>query len=314
MKSKVLNSIDVTQLKIPEELLTLSRKDYSALLEEDLQKLSRQYSKDKERENGEALVLGDVVSISASCDQEGAPAKFNREKATIKLGKGFYDKAIENELIGKLVGESYSLTTGDFTVEVKILAAKFMDIQPVNDEMIQKEEINGVDTLEEYKRVMLNSFKENDDWNHIYDHILPKISDQIFDQVKFDVDEEEMDQFVTEWVEADKEACTYEEEELSFEEYAAKETGLSEDDPGLEDALKEKYKADFYLELIYIDLGKKLYQASEEDFKAELDQAREYGVDEEYIASMTYEKFLEGHWIELGRNELFQHIIKQFKN
>lgn len=317
MKSTVVSLPQLSQLTLSDNLLKVERQDYDQIIKNDLEKLQRQYAKDLFRKEGEDIRLGDVVELSIESDKPGSPQKFNREQVSLKIGKNFYDKTLEAALIGKQVGKDYQMVAGDlgqFSVHLTVRSAKYMDLQPLTDEIIQKEEIPGVSTLSEYQADLLTSLQENDELDHIYTRVLPEISQDLIEQASFVIDQEELDRFVGECLANDQEAASYEESPVDFNTYAAEVTGLSVDDQDLEEAMKATYQREFYLNLLYMAWGKPLVQATEEAYKAELDNSRAFGVDEATLKQLTYEKFLENSWMERGREAFFQALRQQFSH
>ena len=62
--------------------------------------------------------------------------KFNKERVTVSLGRGLYNKELELALIGRQVGEHLTLTVQDCPVEVRLLELKRKQAPEPTDEMV----------------------------------------------------------------------------------------------------------------------------------------------------------------------------------
>lgn len=62
--------------------------------------------------------------------------KFNKERVTVSLGRGLYNKELELALIGRQVGEQLRLTVQDCPVEVRLLELKRKQAPEPTDEMV----------------------------------------------------------------------------------------------------------------------------------------------------------------------------------
>ena len=62
--------------------------------------------------------------------------KYNKERVTVSLGRGLYNKELELALIGRQVGEQLRLTVQDCPVEVRLLELKRKQAPEPTDEMV----------------------------------------------------------------------------------------------------------------------------------------------------------------------------------
>lgn len=80
----------------------------------------------------EAAQTGDTVTMATS----SAIPKFNKPKVTASLGRGLYNKDLENMAVGKQVGETFTVNIQDQPVQVTILEIKRKFTPEPTDEMV----------------------------------------------------------------------------------------------------------------------------------------------------------------------------------
>lgn len=81
----------------------------------------------------EPAKAGDTVTFQTKSEI----AKFNKEKVTVSIGRGLYNKDLEEAAAGKRKGDSYELTINDKLVEVTVLEIKRkQEPAEVTDDMV----------------------------------------------------------------------------------------------------------------------------------------------------------------------------------
>jgi len=63
--------------------------------------------------------------------------KFNKERVTVSIGRGLYDKGLETALVGKKVGEGCTVTVKDKSVTATVLELKRKTAPAPTDEMVE---------------------------------------------------------------------------------------------------------------------------------------------------------------------------------
>lgn len=81
----------------------------------------------------EAAREGDTAVLRT----ESAIPKFNKERVTVTLGRGLYNKELELALIGRRAGESVTVTVQEQPVRAEILELKRKQAPEPTDEMVQ---------------------------------------------------------------------------------------------------------------------------------------------------------------------------------
>ena len=90
---------------------------------------------------------------------ESALPKFNRDKVTVTVGSGLYDRTVEERLSDMRVGDSAQVTVKDEPVCFTVLKAEKKHVPELTDEMVHELSIEGVDTLPAYRAYMARKIK-----------------------------------------------------------------------------------------------------------------------------------------------------------
>ncbi len=317
MKSKVTKLYNLEELRFADDLLEVTYRDHEALYQEDLKEIQKMFSVKKERGPEEALLEGDVVVISIKAD-DASNKKFNKEKVSLVLGKHFYDKNIETEILKKKVGDSFSCQTADgkLTVKLVINEATYMDIPPVTIEMVRESGYSDSVTMEDFRRQEHEVFRAIDRENHVADHLLGPARDLLTKESTFAIDQEELAKFQDFWLEDARNLP----EELGedFVSYIQGATGAqTEDEAELEKIYRNHLKEVYHYRLVLFELGKASPVPGREEMEAQLAEARELGIDvdsEEFKGRFTYERFYEDMQVASGEAYLFSLLEGHLKN
>ena len=86
---------------------------------------------------------------------ESALPKFNKPAVTVTLGRGLYNRELENALVGKKVGETVERTVNDQPVKATLLTLKRKQVPAPTDEMVkalQVKDLEGkpIETVEDF--------------------------------------------------------------------------------------------------------------------------------------------------------------------
>ena len=102
--------------------------------------------------DGTPAELGDTATLRT----ESEIPKFNKPNVTVTLGRGLYNRELENCVIGKKVGETAEITINDQPVKATVLALKRKQVPDPTDEMVkalEQKDLKGnpIETVEEYE-------------------------------------------------------------------------------------------------------------------------------------------------------------------
>lgn len=128
-------------LPTPQELKELARK---SIVREQL--VLEPQPQGTLAETGDTLVLRTVSELP----------KFNKERVTVTLGRGLYDRELESMLVGLSVGGSVTATLRDKRVDATILEIKRKVVPEPTDEMVRQLEVKNnkqepITTVAEYE-------------------------------------------------------------------------------------------------------------------------------------------------------------------
>lgn len=101
---------------------------------------------------GTAAQSGDTAVLKVS----GSIPRFQKDKVTVTLGRGLYNRELENALIGHKVSETVAVVVQGQPVEAQILELKRKQVPEPTDEMVQELQAkdfqgNSIKTVAEYE-------------------------------------------------------------------------------------------------------------------------------------------------------------------
>ncbi len=96
---------------------------------------------------GQGIEAGDVVTLAVRSQLP----RFNKSAVPVTVGSGFYDKELEQALLGHHVGDSFTTLVKGTEVQVTVLEAKRRSVPTLKDEMVEELGIPDVHTLSQYR-------------------------------------------------------------------------------------------------------------------------------------------------------------------
>ncbi|NEZ73897.1 hypothetical protein EXM30_02860 [Clostridium botulinum] len=150
LKNNVKEAYDFKKVNVPEKLLEIEiRKN---LLKGALKDVSERFLTIEEV--GDAITAGDIISA----DLESSIANFNKKKVQISVGRGFLNEELEDELLEMKKNEIKRVSMKAGFITIRIISVKRRIFALVTDELIKKLNIEGVNTIDEYKKYICNRF------------------------------------------------------------------------------------------------------------------------------------------------------------
>lgn len=147
LKSKVTKIYDFKEVDLSKLILPFEVDEEQ--LEKDINLLIKQHSQMIEAEQVEK---GDFATICCKSEEK----KFNKEKVTLKVGRGLYNKELEAAVIGMKTGEVKDIMVGELPVTVEILKVERMELPELSDENVAKWGIEGAATVDELKQLYID--------------------------------------------------------------------------------------------------------------------------------------------------------------
>lgn len=119
------------------------------------------------------IETGDTVKL---CTKSDIP-KFNKPEVTVTVGRGLYSKDIETAVIGKKAGDEFAVEINGQAVAVSVISAKRKVLPKPTDEMVAEQEIEGVTTIEQFRKVFAEQY-EDSVYGPVVGGILQKLVEQ----------------------------------------------------------------------------------------------------------------------------------------
>lgn len=179
MKSKIVQLFDLKAVEIPFDLHSwhMSEEEIDA----DLKRLAVSHPVETHPDTAET---GDSVLCRTVSDDP----KWNREAVPIYPGRGMLDADLENAVAGMKVTESK--TVGNVTFTVLEVTRRRPDL--ITDELIRKENIAGVETVEQY-RAWLRQTTEQDRKRNMLNRVVYHLLEEVAKRSEMEIDDEEFD-------------------------------------------------------------------------------------------------------------------------
>ena len=181
MRSKVTKLYDHTKAEVPAELRLWRVSEEK--IDEQLASLSRTHA-----------LESDVTEVrtgdSVVCRGESAVGRWNKPVLLFYPGSGLCEKVIEDALVGMKPGESRTVAAseGDVTLTVSRIVRR--EAHPIDDELVKLEKVEGVETVEGYRRWYRESTEK---WNRDHDvgYLARHLMDEIGKHSEYEIDEAE---------------------------------------------------------------------------------------------------------------------------
>jgi FKBP-type peptidyl-prolyl cis-trans isomerase (trigger factor) len=181
MKSKVVKLADYqTELKN----FKIDFKLDEAILDEALKSV---VIKNKQLVSVNKIEKGDIVTVNLKSEAK----KFNKNNVKIIVGSNYFSKDFEAQLIGLTLAEEKIVEADGFAIDTRIVEINRISLPELNDELIKNENIDGIKTVADYKKLIYETNKEKyiqDEVAKLSMNILQKLSEES----KFDIDDEDV--------------------------------------------------------------------------------------------------------------------------
>lgn len=143
MKSTITELYDYTKAMIPKDLLRWRIPDEE--IARQLEALSRSHAYEEEADEVQA---GDSIA----CRGESEAARWNRPVLLFYPGRGLCAPELEDGCVGARVGERRTVQTEEGEVALTVERIVRRRNMPVGDELVQAENLPGVETVDDYYR------------------------------------------------------------------------------------------------------------------------------------------------------------------
>ena len=212
LKSKVLKEFDFRKADVSEV-------DFTYKVENVEKELLRIKKKNKITYEANEVNKGDIVL----CSLKSNNPKFNSE-ISINTGLELFNKEIEAGIIGMKKGESKITYVDDKNVSIEVMKIERCELPKVlTDEMVKKEEIEGVSTVKALEEHLKELHQKNRDSaiNNKASYLIEHVLKQVVSQGKYEIYEEDI-QYLCD-LEIQKSRVLAENEGLVLEKMTAEE-------------------------------------------------------------------------------------------
>lgn len=149
-KSRAVNIVDYRSIKIPNNLIEIPTTEISAAIF----KVEKKYA---HYEKVQSIMVGDLVTM----DLESSIEKYNKQSLPVVVGLGLFNKSFEEQILSLNIFETAIISLNDSKIKTTITNIERKVINPVTDEMIKAENIDGVLTVDEYKKYIYDEVVSN---------------------------------------------------------------------------------------------------------------------------------------------------------
>lgn len=208
LKSVLKQIYDFNNVVVPEELLNIeiTREE----IKNALDRLAEKYLSITEVYDG--IVPGDIIAV----DLKSNISKYNN-KTQISEGLGYFNKKLEDNLIGMKKGDIKTINIDENSIDTKIISVKRRIIPKISDELVKKEKIDDVNTIEEYEKYIYDEYAARYK-NKRMNEVIEKIKEELLNKSEFELDDEDINSACSEMkkqneIEAEKLNISFEEEE-----------------------------------------------------------------------------------------------------
>lgn len=169
-KSKVEKVYDFKTVNVPYEAfkVKIDEKDIKSSLYDEAKKHTVTVDAEDEVRRGDRVTL----ELQSNLD------KFNKKNIPVVVGMGLFNRELEDKLQGMKKNEAASLNIGGSPVTVKVLHIKRKIVPDLTDEMIKKLRIEGINTVDEFRRYTCNekfSKSKEEKFEEIYGIVLNEV-------------------------------------------------------------------------------------------------------------------------------------------
>ncbi len=196
MKTKILSYLDVSELVYdPEKLhLTVKEETLNDYVQKELKFLRKKHGTTIDAGADHAIEDGDIVMMKATSELP----KFNRPMIPVSLGKGLFNKRVEEALLGLHLGEKKEVTIDEKPVTLEVLKVKTKTEPELNWEMIKDDvhkEYPNVDSMEAFIQAKREECIGGHKEDHYLYNVYPGLREQILDNLEIEIDQEELEAY-----------------------------------------------------------------------------------------------------------------------
>lgn len=151
MKSRVVKVYEYTDVDISKFQVTF--KVNQDKINQEISRVKNHYAIWKQ---GTKVSKQDMVLCALQSDIQ----KFNRKKVKMIVGSHLFDAKLEDALIGMNVGEEKKIMVSEQEVAIRVLQVTNKICPELDDSMVQKLNLDGVNTVKDYREYLINQQRQ----------------------------------------------------------------------------------------------------------------------------------------------------------
>lgn len=188
MKSHVIQLMEQSQAQLPDRLRRWRVTDQA--LQQHLEQLSRSHAFEREADQ---VQPGDSVV----CRGESSVPRWNKPVLLFYPGKSLCESGLAEALVGCKVGESRTVAAREGSVTLTVVRIVRREPCPIDDRLVQLEQVPGVKTLDAYRRWYRQTTQEADRKRNL-SYLAREVLQQTEQNSRCEIDPQEESDFVAE--------------------------------------------------------------------------------------------------------------------
>lgn len=234
MKSRLLSLYDYTKISMEIEPIVVTQMELDSEAGNDMEALRMQHTR---MESADTVEKGDICTLML----ESTNPRYCKESLALNVGLGLFQPQLEEALIGHGVGDSLEIAVGEDAVKAVILSCRRKTVpREVTDEMVQTLQLEGVSTVEEYRRYLHRWYLDFYRHEYTYIYYAQQLFSEVCEKSTWEMDGEEVEKYYQKW-----HRCNEEEQEFHGMEWAESYPGEIEE--------MEREDSLMYLRLALVD-------------------------------------------------------------
>lgn len=315
IKTKTVGKFDFTKADISELIPVYSVDEKQ--LETDINRILKSHGKKVEATD---VADGDMVTVNCQSDIP----KFNKAGIIVLVGKGLFSNELEEQLIGKDVGDGFTATVDEKEVAVTIVKSSRTILPELTDENVSGFGMDGITSVLDLKRLCIDKQLDRllDDFEPL-DGASAKIWEQLGNEIAVEFDPEEeafaVEKANRQLVEINERmAMLSEEEKAAYEEEYEEEFGEDRNEIDMEAFVRNMYINEVRLAAYgYSQVKGTDAELTEEQYEAKIDKWMVYheGMSRDEVKALhTQMDFLIDGYSEMVCKEIDKYTLECFKN
>lgn len=317
MSSKIIQVPDIEEIKLPQFLTVVPKAPTHDVIAFEKQRIQRNNGDWQPLEEGEQLQVFDKVRLKSEVQSGNLSPNLTtgEDGAEVILGEQLFDPGVEMALAQQKVGDNFTYGMGDGQLSLDIVEAWRAELPELTDEMVKKEGIPRVETVEQLEAALTFEIQYQQMNQYFDQQVFPWAREEILNRTEFDIDREELDKIVDGWLASTRQAAAG--EGLDFYDFLRNLTGQpqEQDKEKLEQDAKDFFEEDYKFSMILDALGRdEEAEVTEEDFEKFVEQMVAQGFPEDMLrAQVSMDEFKRQTQQKMALDRFVKHLVDQLE-